>query len=122
MVLGARLEQVTLSCRPPALLAPGKSSSLLENSMRITSDDLSGWVLNFGALRTVCNIPAVRYQVTRLPRQLRRGLIHVGQLPLLEVDQLGDRCETHLRFDSSRIMFLAELLKDTRKRTWPAFE
>jgi hypothetical protein len=53
---------------------------------------------------------------------LRRGLIHVGQLPLLEVDQLGDRCETHLRFDSSRIMFLADLLKDTRKRTWPAFE
>jgi len=34
-------------------------------------------------------------------------------VPLLEVDELGDRCEAQLQFDNSRIMFLAELLKDT---------
>ena len=47
------------------------------------------------------------------PVRLRRGLIHVGQVPLLEVDELGDRCEAQLQFDNSRIMFLAELLKYT---------
>ena len=36
----------------------------------------------------------------------------LARLPLLEVDELGDRCEAQLQFDNSRIMFLAELLKD----------